>query len=513
MNDIFIGGNKASKNIPSGDNGWLYIQRLVRCMVAAGYSIKACSTGTGGVKDTTGNDLWACTTGDFIDGTLPTLGNAAWIVLKGPSTAVIPIGTALPTGMFLAGEVVVGSVSGARGIVEGVNINPTGVQMASLGTLYGYMVVSPISGTFQNDEVVTGQRSGAFIPIIDIPRNYTREFVFWHGAGSYNGSIWGAGGHIYYECLWDDLVNGEGTQLFSELAKTASCTVTIAPGGSTTGENGFPASQGCIAIHGTGGSGAANTGSKFWPIAGWSQFNSDERAYPTQYNSHILVANAVAGYGGNDVAADGSWTLALGMRASCMVCIGFQRLDDIEPGEIDPYIVCDPNANNGLYDGTCTRLHNKGWINGEPSNGSGWDFGRDNGGNISAECMGAQKVTPFIGTKARGLLAEGFDEFVGLSEFYYFQYDAAHPFYGENASSTDKVVTAPIPTRARKPIWVASFRAGCKWRKGTLRWWCMMPNSSYLLTYDYKQWISMSGASAYCLVIGPWDGVTNPVAS
>jgi len=154
--------------------------------------------------------------------------SGAWLLLQGPSTMRVPIGTiANTTGQFIKGENVTQATSGAQGEVIGVYIDTVNG---------GFLVICPrVSGTgsdprgWDHTHTITGAASGATVTPTATVIEYVREVVFW-----YNDIH---SGHIFYQCI--DSV-GE--------ASTASASTTIA-----AASNGQTLPQGTIFVGSTSG--------------------------------------------------------------------------------------------------------------------------------------------------------------------------------------------------------------------------------------------------------------------
>src|SRR5574338_381712 len=214
-------------------------------------------------------------------------GSGSWLVLQGPSTMKIPIGTNVPTGTFVRGENVTQTTSGAQGEILGVLTDTSGGL--------GYLVILPrIPGTgggprgwtSGGTDTVTGAVSGATITSsATTPIEYVREMVFWRNTAQ--------AGHVFIQCVDQ---SGESASRFSVLATGGSVTATLAPGGPT---GTFP-SPGSWVITGAGGTNAVTSSSVNW-------LNSSQT---TQWgNIHVMAVNCIEDTG---VSADGRWTLAVG---------------------------------------------------------------------------------------------------------------------------------------------------------------------------------------------------------
>jgi hypothetical protein len=161
-------------------------------------------------------------------------GSGSWLILQGPSTVRIPIGTiANTTGQFIKGENVTQATSGAQGEVLGVYIDTVGG---------GFLVVAPrVSGTggdprgWDHTHTLTGALSGAMVTPTATVIEYVREVVFW-----YNDIH---SGHIFYQCV---------DSASESTATVASTTIAAASNGQT-----LP--QGTIFVGSTSGFPSAGT--------------------------------------------------------------------------------------------------------------------------------------------------------------------------------------------------------------------------------------------------------------
>ena len=168
-------------------------------------------------------------------------GVAAWWNAQGPSTLKIPFAvgqTAGSDGYFIRGENLTQSITGAQGELLGYLYD---------GYSTGYIVVAPrVDGSgadphgWDHTHIITGGISGATVTPNATVIEFVREVVFWKTAAS---QLQGA---TYYQC-----VDGysESTSRFSTLALNANATVSVAPGGSASVGNQFPAA-GSFVVHG-----------------------------------------------------------------------------------------------------------------------------------------------------------------------------------------------------------------------------------------------------------------------
>jgi hypothetical protein len=419
-----------------------------------------------------------------------------WICLQGPSTLKMPIGTNLPSENFIRGEQVVQDNTNATAEVLGV--------VTDVNTGLGFMVLLPRLNGIGSDirgwslvDTVRGNFSGAAVSPLSSGTliEFAREFVWWR----YDISR----GHMYMQTVdtigesSPGMVNGR----FSQMATLSQCTATVCPGGATGSPNvnGFP-SAGTWCINGKGGATVAGTGCNYW-ICG----NSQDIATG---NAQILAANCIEGVmlapdeaTAIGVTADGSWVFAAGTPLNApttYACMAFQRVDDCEDGDVDPYVFWTPANSNGAFGRTpATNTVNRQL---------------PDQGNIKYISDSTQ--SHFIGWRRRGLPSTTFlgtdqaQEFMGFCLF--------EPQTGAAIASVptspESVACNTVTIRVREPIWVASYQvsgtASYKMRKGTLRWIYMIQGNQGNTTYDNMRWIQLS-STVIPLIAGPFDQVTS----
>ena len=410
-------------------------------------------------------------------------GAGSWFCIQGPSTMKFPIGTSNPSPPFIRGEKVTQAATGCEGEILGVVVDATG------GT--GFIVVAPrVNGSGGNargwdtsaiSAVALPAGSGATVTPSAAGIEYVREIVIWKNLLNT--------GHIYYQCI-DQL--GEATPgtfvgRFSTMAALTQCTPTICPGGATglPTVNGFP-TLGTMVWTGTGGSGAVATGS--------NEYGSVNNAVSGMIQ--VICANCIEAAG---VSQDGTFSILLGTPASTLTSYnlnGFLRLDDGEEGDVDPYIAFWPNAQAV---GARTRT-----VNTSATTGNDW---AQTGGTTAGSQSGF-----YLGFRRRGFsTGDSFGEFSGWGLNGSSNSTTA---IGLNFQAPETVACtfAVQSPRIREPIWIASYLAGQKMRKGTIRWWYNSPGGNAGDTLDGKRWAQFSStltAAGCATVIGPWDGITN----
>jgi hypothetical protein len=459
--------------IPSATNVFSVVWKLTRIMKAAGWTYKASGNGT--TKDTSGtasSDLWGGNANPLLD-TYPSLDSpAAWWVASGPVTLKIPITTA-PTGTPLRGETITQATSSAEGELVGY------VYDSSLTS--GWMVVLPRVGTFNNSNVITGSTSGATFTPNGTIVTYTREVCFSKAAGST------VNGNIYYVCAD---ASGESSSLFSTLSTSSGCTATVHPGGGGTG-NSFPSIA--ICIRGTGGS----TSGSDTLFGGNNTINSGA-------NSQIGAANATPSTG---VSADGTFYIActsntVGTMTGFMYC----RLDDTEPGDVDPFVWFHvggnpwaswsrtSNTSYGSVQYTFWGQYNSGLF--APSYPCLWAYQARGASVTSRDTSSPYAISvgyaAYNGT-ALVFLSGGAGSFKTLN----------HP------NTTTPIVREPVT------VYTPGIVSGTNRQiKGRCRWMSAYSFGNIYDTYDSKTWLVVSSAASngVALAIGPYDGTSTPAA-
>lgn len=442
-------------------------------------------------------------------------GQACWWNIMGPTTMKIPLGNNVPTGVFIRGENVSQTSTGAQGELLGI------ITDASGGT--GYLVIAPrVVGTGGNagpaiatnmtygwnnvttggnTDVVTGAVSGATITSTNnfgsngaIPVAYVREFVIWKNNAT--------NGHVFHQCIdqnpaGTEAVTGSTTGRFSIMAGTLSqISAQVPPASSNTtspATNGFPSTQqgagsyiGTYVPLGTAGTGNVTTSSNSWPGGG----------VPTSPGrAQLLVANAIEQ---QLISADGTWHYYQSCNSIGYQGFAYLRCDNQEDGDVDPYVTM--GMYTGAQSGTPTRTSLSGGTGSATDNMTAnqtWN----NNGNFHG----------FNGFRRRGLSNENYSWFA-LAMLW----DNANAAFvlNENGGNPDQVATAVSTTYVREPVWIiltayTGQNSGVRMRKGTPRWLFVSQGGSVNSTFDSKQWIILS-SSTLQFVAGPYDGVSTP---
>jgi hypothetical protein len=406
---------------------------------------------------------------------------AAWWCARGPSTLKIPI-TSAPVGTFLRGENLTEATTGAEGELVGY-VFDSGV---------GYLVVAPrLRGTgadpygWGTGNVVTGSLSLATVTQVGTALEYRHEVVIWKDTDQIDGSIFVSG----FEPVAEGALNSFGT-----LAASAGCTATIAPGGGGTG-NAFPSFA--WVQWGTGTTGGA--------------LHEEWRAHSVAIdigNAQIMCVDAIEE---EDYSADASWFIAMAITAFVgeHVGYGFQRVDDTEDGDLDPYVtfIYEGNVGTSLYTNERTNAGGPSTIDG----GSG------PGLHTAHERLMGTGGYSWRGWRRRGLSG---DAATGSQDFEMF-FDSALQsaivitttgVMELTGASPAIVATAPVATKVREPIRIGSVQSARRMHKGSCRWMSLAQGGVGTDTYDSKRFVQFSSVTGR-FVIGPWDGTTTPTTT
>lgn len=465
------------------------IWKLTRALKKAGWTYKASSNVTLDITGVATADKWGGNADPALD-TYSTLDSGSWWAAQGPSTVKIPIGASVPSGSgFVRGEKITQATSAAEGEILGV--------VTDTGTSLGFLVVAPRVGTFDGTNLITGATSSATVTPSTTPITYIRNVVFW----VYSATE----GHIYYQTI--DPVGETSSNLFNA-TRLANVTTTACPGAENNGSNSWP-TVGTYAVLGYGGAGTVSSSYKSWTNATPS---------PLTYGlAQIMTANNTPATG---VSADGSFTFAVGTPgngAGSYVGFAFLRLDDIEDGDLDPYIWFAPNgtqpfAGSATYNTShitqATRLLHSDFF----------------AGGLTVTTMNYQNYgggVSYRGWRRRGLgTGDAFQEFVGMSlcveningDWTYSTYgnNIYLPPMEQNPGSPESAATVVGTYKIREPIWIISFQNNQKIRKGTIRWWYLVQGGGGNDTYDSKKYMQLSSTARRPVIAGPWDGSTIP---
>lgn len=469
MANVFFPNSIVNTNTAS--NSFSVVWKLSRAMKKAGWVVKAHSDGTTKTAaGTNANDSWG-TNADPASDTYPTAFDtkAPWEVLSGPVTIKVPI-TVACTGTFLRGEKVTQATSGVEGECLGYvfdTVSSTGWLTILDRTGYN---TTTYTNTWDGTHLITGASSGATLTPSATTVAYVREVCFWKQS---TGSV--ITGTIYYTCAD---ASGESAGLYSTLASATGCTAIIAPGGGGT-SNSFPA-QGLV-INGTGGSAGGNNLFYFGSAI--------------SVNCQIVATNAA---GSTGVSPDGTFWALLGQTSSSTLFgWGYFRMDDSEPGDLDPFVwLAQDGTAPASFSRTATTAGTNS-LNATAAYGSSgissWR-GYINRGNDS----GTPNASYFYGTCNNLWLSN-----VAVAV--------------QNQSSTMQIQNYPGSTKplTREPFRIFTDLTSHKMYKGTVRWMSLFPIGSVYDTFDNKLWIcvlTQATTTNPAMGLGPWDGSTIPAS-
>jgi len=456
--------------IESSTNVFSAVWNLTRVMKAAGWNVVAHSDGTTKTSSgTNANDSWG-NSADPLDDIYPSgfTSAAPWIVMQGPSTIKLPF-TSAPTGTFVRGEPVTQATSGATGELLGI------VWDSALVT--GWAIVAPRTGTFNGSNVVTGSISSATFTPSSV-KTFVREVVFSKQSSiAYNGSV-------YYICADS---SAESSSLFSTLAASAGCTATVQPGAGGTG-NTFPTIA--MSVRGTGGS-VSHTN--------W-YFGVTTSGLTGYANAACVNATSAAG-----VSADGSFYCLIGRTdiTGGQGMFGFFRVDDGEPGDVDPYVFywVSGNSLSAFSRTSATGYYNsqyENWLQMNAGNRSQcmWRGYASRDGYVSARDV----VVPFISTYRNAS---------GTTYTPQMNSGQPNPMEVQNQPSSNF-------TYVREPMGLCTTgqTSNIRMVKGNVRWVQVVPVGQYKDTFDNKKWIvviAWVNAGNPGVIVGPWDGTTTPI--
>lgn len=408
-------------------------------------------------------------------------GPGCWWCAQGASTIKVPISNTVPTGSFLVGETVTQTYTGATGELLGV--------MTDITTSTGFLTINPkntgigngVRG-WQDAYVVTGNTSGATITTIGTVLEYITEIVIWKNTSAY--------GHIYCQCI--DVTN-ESTPTatngrFSTMAALASCTATICPGGTATGNpttNGFP-TTGTLCLMGTGGSGAYGTGSCIFRGAG-----NQSEGNGSAYSGKVIVPNCLSSA---NYAADGSFTYLQFINPVYATFSGvnyafqgfsYTRLINTEDGDLFPFIFIGIYPASGITYETASRTTATNWLY-SSANIIFTTY------SIAAGCNLSNPL--FRGWRRRGFSSG--DNFQSFHPACLGSYNSTS-ICAAQTTTANYVACTYSNIIATEPIWIISDQTSSKMRKGTLKW--MVIGTTQPSNYTYT-----SGSYTYIPVSLPW---------
>lgn len=387
---------------------------------------------------------------------------AAWWVAQGPTTIQIPINVQ-PVG-FIRGEKVTQATTLAEGELLGVVWNTSSTS---------YLIILPRVGTFNGSDLITGAISSTTSTPSGSVVTFVEEVVFAKSSAD-----------ILNGWIFSQRINTttENAQRFSVIAQS-SATGGIAPGNSTAG-NAFPTIA--FAVRGTPNGSASN----------WlNRVTNTSTGEMGIGRGHLVAANAIGNPG---VSPDGTfwWAQAMpGQSSFDMGGFAHMRMDDTEVGDVDPFVWIA--SNNG---GTRTAAP----VNSAPSLWSA---------QSASGALWSSSSTAFPCWRRRGYGGSG-DTFLANCYMAYIGGTAGNLALMTNSSDPDKVASHTGNVFVREPLWIINTTVTTKTRKGTCRWFHMIPTGATLTTWENKTWVAVSTgfSTTYAtLLLGPWDGTTDPV--
>ena len=391
--------------------------------------------------------------------------SVAWWCAQGPSVLKIPL-TVAAVGTFQVGENITQAATGATGELLGYTyykdsgwlvVAPR--QRGTAGGVYGWDT-SSVAG---DDSLATATPSAAIV-------DYVYEVVIAKPAA------------VDTIQIFVGQFDTTAATAFSTLTPTAA---TMPGGGGAS--NVFPTHAwvmwGTTTAPGGGSFSAAHTSGTLGYI----------------YSNYICVdAIPELGY-----SADGSWSMFVLTTASSGlttpiggILYGFQRLNDIEDGELSPYVTINPGGTKTLYANTRTSAGTLGPIAGQTDmcNFAFFDV-----------TLSTTRVC-FNGWRARSLNYEAFTEFE-IADLGYLQTAFA---FMRAAVSVPRIASSASPyakPRGLVQLVYMDSVTGARIYKGTLKWiyWVSGDQVTDLYGTD-PGWVQLSSYLSGSWVIGPSDG-------
>jgi len=405
--------------------------------------------------------------------------NIAWWVGQGPSILKIPI-TAASTGTFSIGENVVQTTTGATGELLGYTYyNAT-----------GWLVIAPrLRGTgsgvygWQTGNVITGSESAATVTQAGTAIDYVYEVVFTKPAANTTIQI--------FVGQFDTVA--ESAEMFSFCATQTGATASVHPGGGGTG-NAFGAHAWVMwGINTTAGQGSRVSGT----------------------TSSLLFLNAqyicVDAIPEQSYTADGSWALFIPTTTVSTtppiggILYGFQRLNDIEDGEISPYVTINPGGTKTLYTNSRTSAGTLTTISGQT----------DMCNNAAFVAVTTTRVF-FNGWLGRSLTIYPTNSNLQLDTFAEFELVDLRPLQNvtafiRNTNSVPRIIASARPAyqKPKGPVVLYYQNASASIRvvKGSFKWLYWLNGDQVTDVYGtdpaFTQLSSIQNAS---LILGPSDG-------
>ena len=397
-----------------------------------------------------------------------------WWCAQGPSILKIPI-TAGSVGNFAVGENITQATTGAEGELLGYTYNSY--------TSSGWLVVAPrLRGTgtgvygWDTGNVITGSESAATVTQVGTALDYVYEVVF--ARNSTAGTI------QIFVGQFDTVA--ESAVMFSAIAGSAGATAVVQPGAGGTG-NAFPASAWVMwgngtSPPGTNASGIAGTTSTLFGL-----------------NAQFICVDAIPE---EDYTADGSWSLFFATTSSLSVApvggilYGFHRLNDIEDGELSPYVTMNPGGVKTLYGNART-------------NASGTlttDAKTDALSFAHFDTFAGTARVFFNGWRGKGMGAlDAFTEFE-ITDLAFLQTVAA---FVRATNVVPRVQSSASPYAKPRGLVQLVYTNGSNIRmfKGTFKWMYWVNGDQVTDIYGTDPaWVQLSSNLQGSLVLGPSDG-------
>jgi hypothetical protein len=333
--------------------------------------------------------------------------------------------------------------------------------------------VAGYSATFNNSGSLIGNTSSATFSPTGTVQYFQREIMFSKTTQT-NGFLFYVAADGY----------AENSQLFSTLATSIGCTLSIGPGQGGTNNTFQPLHIAVCGTVGTSGSFFPNTSSAFGNSA------------------QIVAVNATPS---TSAAGDGSFYAALSTTNSSpsnqITGILFSRIDDSEPGDLDPYA--------WFYAST------SGFTN----------FTRTS--NVTSTTVPFQQTSVFstsspswLGYQARGCGISSRDVVYGWltslawSPVTTANYTQSHADPGAIRLVAHPAAVTPLAREAPLLYTPGTTLGTFRQLKGRARWVMFFSTGGTYDTFDSKTWLAVMTlvtGTQPCMAFGPYDGTTTPI--
>lgn len=503
-----------------------------------------CSGGTGNIVN--GNTVSQGATTIGIDNV------AGWWLGSGPQTLKIPL-SAAPTGTPLRGETITQATTSAEGELLGYVWDSVSSS--------GWMAVMPRTGSFNTTNVITGSTSTAtFTPLSTAYLNvFNRELMI------YKPSADTVDGSMYYICadaldgytqtaasttiaagsngvtLPQATINVASTNTFPPTGSilintslglqlitytgTTSTTFTGCSGGTGSLSTGNSVTQsgaeggqlystimtssGCIGATGPGMGGTNNTfpSSKGWVLLGAINSTANNNTWFGNTSAYLNYAQIAATNCTpvTGTSADGSFYCVVSYTSNTATGWGLQRVDDTEPGDVDPYVFL---VHRGTSSSTLTNTTTNN------SYGSvQYLFAPNN--------LRSGTYSYFIGYQSRGNGTLDVPNGYSTSPYSEPFSNSTYAVASGGPNTPLRIINSPATARPivfdTLPLYSAglsSITNSARQYKGRLRWLFTTGVGNTYDTFSSKTLLAVSTASGVnspCFVIGPYDGSTTPI--